>query len=100
MTLVILQIFNLNSVRNKRLSILQRGPQTNKWLWVFPLFSVGIAIFVTEVPGIQSLFGTASVPIKHWLLPIPLGVGLLVMDELRKLAVRGWPNGPVARVAW
>lgn len=97
---MVLQIFNLNSVRNKRVSIFQRGPLTNKWVMVFPILSVAIAIFVTEVPGIQSLFGTASVPIKHWFLPIPLGLGVLLMDELRKLAVRTWPKGPIALVAW
>jgi sodium/potassium-transporting ATPase subunit alpha len=99
-TLVILQCFNLNSVRNKRKSILQRGPQHNWWVLVGPIFSIAIAIFVTEVPGIQSLFGTASVPIKFWMIPIPLGLGILAMDEIRKLAVRTWPRGPIARIAW
>ena len=99
-TLVILQIANLNSVRNKRMSILQNGPQNNWKLVLGPIVSVGIAIFVTEVPGLQRLFGTASVPLKHWFLPIPLAIGLLAMDEVRKLIVRTWPKGPVARIAW
>ncbi|BEJ12332.1 hypothetical protein CspHIS471_0207920 [Cutaneotrichosporon sp. HIS471] len=99
-TLVILQGFNLNSVRNKRKSIFQRGPQHNWRVLVGPLFSIAIAIFVTEVPGIQNLFGTASVPIKFWFIPIPLGVGILAMDEIRKLVVRTWPRGPIARIAW
>jgi sodium/potassium-transporting ATPase subunit alpha len=51
-------------------------------------------------PGLQNLFGTARVPIKFWLLPIPLAVGLLMMDEIRKLAVRTWPKGLIAKVAW
>lgn len=99
-TLVILQVANLNSVRNKRQSIFQRGPQHNPFLIIGHVVSISIAIFVTEVKGIQNLFGTASVPIKHWMLPIPLAVGLLAMDELRKLVVRTWPRGPLAKVAW
>jgi sodium/potassium-transporting ATPase subunit alpha len=99
-TLVWLQIFNLNSVRNKRKSIFQRGPQHNWWVLVGPIASLVIAVFVTEVPGIQNLFGTASVPYKFWLLPIPLGVGLLAMDELRKIIVRTWPQGPIAKYSW
>jgi sodium/potassium-transporting ATPase subunit alpha len=99
-TLVILQFFNLNSVRNKRLSIFQSGPQRNWKLVCGPVISLGIAIFVTQVKGIQNLFGTATVPIKFWLLPIPLGLGILMMDELRKLAVRTWPKGLIARGAW
>ena len=99
-TLVILQWGNLLGARNKRLSVFQSGPQKNPWLICGPIMSLVIAIFVTEVKGIQNLFGTASVPIKFWLLPIPLAIGLLMIEELRKLAVRTWPNGPIARVAW
>lgn len=99
-TLVVLQIANLNSVRNKKMSIFQNGPQKNWKLVLGPIVSIAIAIFVTEVPGIQSLFGTASVPLKHWFLPIPLAIGLLAMDEVRKVVVRTWPKGPVARIAW
>jgi sodium/potassium-transporting ATPase subunit alpha len=50
--------------------------------------SLSIAVFVTEEPGIQRIFGTASVPIEFWLLPLPLALGILIMDETRKLIVR------------
>ncbi|KOS20025.1 Sodium/potassium-transporting ATPase subunit alpha-3 [Escovopsis weberi] len=103
-TLVIMQWGNILSVRNRRLSILQADPFTakrrNPWLLLSILISLAIAVFVTEVPGIQSLFGTASVPIEFWLIPLPLALGLLVLDEARKLLVRTFPNGPLARVAW
>ncbi|BGP00420.1 hypothetical protein RTG_02055 [Rhodotorula toruloides ATCC 204091] len=99
-TLVILQFANLNSVRNKRMSIFQNGPQHNWKLICGPVISLAIAIFVTEVKGIQNLFGTASVPIKHWLLPIPLAIGVLAMDEVRKVLVRAWPKGLVAKLSW
>jgi sodium/potassium-transporting ATPase subunit alpha len=103
-TLVILQWGNILSIRNKRLSILQADPirkeRRNPWLLVSILISLCIAIFVTEVPGIQSLFGTASVPIEFWLIPLPLALGILFMDEIRKLIVRTWPKGPLARIAW
>jgi sodium/potassium-transporting ATPase subunit alpha len=103
-TVVIMQWGNILSMRNKRLSILQADPfrkaRRNPWLALSILISFCIAIFVTEVPGIQSLFVTASVPIEFWVLPIPLALGILVMDEMRKLAVRTWPQGPIARIAW
>jgi sodium/potassium-transporting ATPase subunit alpha len=103
-TLVILQWGNILSIRNKRLSILQADPvrkaRRNPWLALSILISFCIAVFVTEVKGIQDLFGTAAVPIEFWLIPLPLALGILIMDEMRKLAVRTWPNGPVARVAW
>ena len=103
-TLVILQWGNILSVRNKRLSILQADPirkkRRNPWLLASAAISLSIAVFVTEQSGIQSIFGTASVPIEFWLLPLPLALGILVMDEMRKLMVRVWPKGPLARVAW
>jgi sodium/potassium-transporting ATPase subunit alpha len=102
--LVIMQMGNLLSVRNKRLSILQadpiRKPRRNPYLVVGMFTSLAIAIFVTMEPGIQKTFGTASVPIEFWLIPVPLAFGVLCMDEIRKLAVRTWPNGPLAKIAW
>ena len=95
---------NILAVRNRRLSILQADPVTKKrrnpWLLLSMAISLAIAVFVTEVPGIQNLFGTASVPIEFWVIPIPLALGILCMDEIRKLVVRLFPNGPIARIAW
>jgi sodium/potassium-transporting ATPase subunit alpha len=103
-TLVILQWGNILSIRNKRLSILQADPirkkRRNPWLLVGAAISLSIAVFVTEQSGIQKIFGTASVPIEFWLLPLPMALGILIMDEVRKLIVRTWPKGPVARIAW
>jgi sodium/potassium-transporting ATPase subunit alpha len=103
-TLVIMQFGNLLSVRSKRMSILQADPfrseRRNPWLLAGMAVSLAIAIFVTMEPGIQSIFGTATVPIEFWLIPIPLALGILMMDEVRKVFVRAYPNGPVARVAW
>jgi sodium/potassium-transporting ATPase subunit alpha len=103
-TLVILQLGNILSIRNKRMSILQADPlrkkRRNPWLLISACISISIAVFVTEEPGIQSLFGTASVPWEFWLIPFPLALGILVMDEMRKLCVRTWPNGLLARIAW
>lgn len=103
-TLVIMQWGNILSVRSKRMSLLQADPirpaRRNPWLPLAMLVSLVIAIFVTEEPGLQSLFLTASVPIKFWFIPLGLAVGVLFMDELRKLLVRLFPKGPVAWVSW
>jgi len=103
-TLVILQLGNILSIRNKRLSILQavsiRVQRRNPWLLLGAIVSIAIAIFVTEEPGIQSLFGTSSVPVEFWFIPVPLALGILVMDEIRKLLVRTFPGGPLAKIAW
>ncbi|KAJ5424169.1 ATPase P-type K/Mg/Cd/Cu/Zn/Na/Ca/Na/H-transporter [Penicillium cf. griseofulvum] len=103
-TLVIMQWGNVLSVRSKRMSLLQADPirpaRRNVWLPLSILISFIIAIFVTEVPGIQDIFDTASVPIEFWCIPLGLGMGVLCMDELRKLLVRLFPKGPIARISW
>lgn len=103
-TLVIMQWGNVLSVRSKRMSILQADPirpaRRNPWLPLAILISFIIAIFVTEVPGIQNLFSTASVPIEFWCIPLGLALGVLCMDELRKVLVRMFPKGPIAWVSW
>ncbi|PYH40788.1 cation-translocating P-type ATPase [Aspergillus saccharolyticus JOP 1030-1] len=103
-SLVIMQWGNILSVRNKRLSILQADPirkkQRNLWLPLAMLVSLAIAIFVTEEPGLQSLFSTASVPLEFWFLPLGLAAGVLMMDEIRKVVVRMFPRSLVAKVAW
>ncbi|KAG0157642.1 hypothetical protein PDIDSM_4827 [Penicillium digitatum] len=103
-TLVIMQWGNVLSVRSKRMSILQADPirpaRRTPWLPLAILISFIIAIFVTEVPGIQNLFSTASVPIEFWCIPLGLALGVLCMDELRKVLVRLFPKGPVAWASW
>lgn len=103
-TLVMLQWGNILSVRNKRLSILTADPvrkqRRNPWLPLAMLVSLVIAIFVTEVPGFHTLFGTAPVPIEFWFIPLPLALGILFMDELRKLLVRAFPRGIIAKISW
>ncbi|KAK4134266.1 calcium ATPase [Trichocladium antarcticum] len=104
-TLVMLQWGNILAVRNRRVSIVRADPffrptRRNPWLLLSMALSLAIAVFATEVPAIQRLFVTASVPLEFWLVPLPLALGILCMDELRKLVVRLFPNGLVARVAW
>ncbi|KAI9095264.1 hypothetical protein DFS34DRAFT_595321 [Phlyctochytrium arcticum] len=103
-TLVILQWGNLLSVRNKRLSIVQADPfrkqRRNLWPFLAAVVAAGIALMVTEIPAIQSVFLTASVPIEFWFIPLPLALGILFMDEIRKLVVRNFPTSFVAKIAW
>jgi sodium/potassium-transporting ATPase subunit alpha len=103
-TLVILQWGNILSIRNRKMSILQADPfrqnRRNLWLFLGMFCSLCVAIIVTEVPWIQQTLLTGPVPIKHWLLPIPLAFGILIMDEIRKLLVRTFPNSIIAKLAW
>ena len=104
-TLVVMQWFNLMSVRTRRLSIFQHPPLFNRRtrnVWLFPaiLFSLVMAFFWLYIPRLQEVLDTAEVPAEYWFLPMTFGLGILLMDEGRKFFVRKWPKGLMARWAW
>ncbi|OXV11847.1 hypothetical protein Egran_00391 [Elaphomyces granulatus] len=103
--LVVMQWFNLMAVRTRRLSIFQHPPVFNKRtqnLLLFPaiLFAFCMAIFWLYIPKFQEVLSTSSVPVEHFFLPMAFGIAVLSLDELRKAAIRRWPNGFLARCAW
>ncbi|KAJ5432128.1 uncharacterized protein N7458_011284 [Penicillium daleae] len=104
-TLVIMQWFNLMAVRTRHLSIFQHPPAFNKDtqnLYLFPaiVFALGIAVIWLYIPSLQTVLNTSGIPAEHYFLPAALGLGLLCLDEARKAAVRRWPKGFFAKMAW
>ncbi|KAK7706288.1 hypothetical protein SLS64_007627 [Diaporthe eres] len=104
-TLVVMQWFNLMSVRTRRLSIFQHPPLFNRKtqnVWLFPaiLFALVMAFFWLYIPRLQEVLSTAEVPVEYWFLPMTFGLGILLMDEGRKFFVRKWPTGLMGRWAW
>ncbi|KAK7963997.1 Na/K ATPase alpha 1 subunit [Apiospora saccharicola] len=103
--LVVMQWFNLMSVRTRHLSIFQHPPAFNRATQNLLLFvaipvSLGIAVIWLYVPDLQTTLGTAGPPVEFYFLPAALGLGLLALDEARKAAVRRWSDGVLARMAW
>ncbi|PWY93909.1 Na/K ATPase alpha 1 subunit [Aspergillus sclerotioniger CBS 115572] len=103
--LVVMQWFNLMAIRTRHLSIFSHPPAFNKHtqnLLLFPaiLFALGMAVFWLYIPPLQRVLGTSSVPVEHYFLPAAFGLGILVLDELRKAGVRRWPGGVLSRLAW
>ena len=99
------QWFSLMAVRTRRLSIFQQPPAFNKVtqnLYLFPaiLFAFLSAIFFLYIPPIQNAVATTSVPVEYYFLPMTFGLGVLFIDEARKWAVRKWPEGLLAKIAW
>jgi sodium/potassium-transporting ATPase subunit alpha len=93
------------AVRTRRLSIIQHPPLFRKEtsnVFLFPaiIFALLIAILFLYVGKIQTVLGTAVVPVAHWFLPMGFGMAILLLDEIRKFCVRKWPKGVLARIAW
>ena len=93
------------ALRTRRLSIFQHPPlfnkQTQNW-YLFPaiLFALAIIFVFCYIPALNSELGTSSVPVENFFLPMAFGFGILVLDELRKFAVRNYPKSFLARIAW
>ncbi|KAJ3335854.1 hypothetical protein HDU93_004240 [Gonapodya sp. JEL0774] len=103
-TMVITQFGVLLSVRTRRNSILSAnplwGPRQNLRLFGAMAVSILWALAWLYGPGIQFAFGTTPVPVKYWFIPFGFALGILVLDEARKLVVRTYPKSIVAKVAW
>lgn len=104
-TLVVMQLFNLLATRTRRLSIFQQPPVFNKDtqnLLLFPamVFAVVVVFVFCYPPSVQAAIGTTTIPVEYWFFPVSFGIGLLVLDEGRKAAVRRWPGGLLDRLAW
>ncbi|PHH90903.1 hypothetical protein CDD83_2322 [Cordyceps sp. RAO-2017] len=103
--LVVMQWFNLMATRTRRLSIFQHPPLFNKQtqnLYLFPsiLFALGMAVVWLYPTSIQTVIGTAGVPVEHWFLPFAFGLWIILLDEARRYWVRRWPHGVLAKAAW
>ncbi|GAM25690.1 hypothetical protein SAMD00019534_088650 [Acytostelium subglobosum LB1] len=102
--LMMMQWGNILAIRNRRMSIITADPirpqRRNYYIFGSWVLSMIVALIVTKVPWIQTIFLTGDVPIKYWLLPLPFAAAILLLDEIRKLIVRLFPKGPIAWVAW
>ncbi|KAJ2739294.1 hypothetical protein H4R23_000570 [Coemansia sp. Cherry 401B] len=104
MALVVMQWANMFVARTRVLSVFRQnplwGPRSNPLLLVAVPISVAVALFFNEIGWFNRVFLTGRIPVEFFFLPIPFAVALLVLEELRKLAVRRHPSGVIARIAW
>ncbi|KAK0528291.1 hypothetical protein OC834_004105 [Tilletia horrida] len=104
-TAILMQWFNLLSIRTRRLSIFQKPPigrRETSNLMLFPamLCSLLIGIFISYVPAIQHVFLTREVRVEYFFLPAAFGIVMISLDEGRKLIVRTYPRSFLAKIAW
>jgi sodium/potassium-transporting ATPase subunit alpha len=56
------------------------------------LATAAIAVINLYGPGLQTVFNMRPIPGMFWGLPFSFALGILMMDELRKLIVRTYPK--------
>ncbi|EJF58252.1 sodium-potassium ATPase [Dichomitus squalens LYAD-421 SS1] len=99
-TLIMMQWGNLFATRGRKLSITQHTPMSNPWVFAGAAAALCIGIFFHYVPWFHGVFQTRPVPVEFFFIPLTFGLGLLVLDEVRKLIVRRYPKSLLARIAW
>lgn len=103
-TMVFMQYGGLLSVRNRRVSILQSnplwGPRRNLAVPAGMIGTMLIAIVNLYGRGFHKVFVTAPIPGMFWGIPFSFALGILCMDETRKLIVRTYPKSIIAKIAW
>ena len=91
-----MQYGGLPAVQNRRVSILQSnflwGPRHNLVAPVGMLATALVAVVTLYGPGLQRVFGTTPIPSMFWGIPFGFALGILMVDEVRKLLVRTYPN--------
>ena len=95
-TIIFLQYGGLLSVRNRHVSILNSnplwGPRRNLAVPAGMAATALIGVANLYGPGLQKVFATTPIPSKFWGIPFTFALGILIMDETRKLIVRSYPK--------
>jgi Ca2+-transporting ATPase len=87
-TIAMFQVFNALNCRSRRMSFFKLGAFSNKWLLLGIAMSVALQVLVTELPFLQTAFGTTSLSIADWIVVVLISSSVFIADEIRKLILK------------
>ncbi len=96
--IVLCQVANVLVWRTTHQSIFSKGIFSNRAVVVGVLTELALLALIVETEIGHSLFGTASLPLASWLVPIPFALAMLGLAELLK-AMRRARNAQVPPAA-
>ena len=82
--IIVSQFFNSFSVRSEHESVFRVGLLSNRPLLAAGCLDLALAVAVSYVPALQTVFHTAPLRLSDWLVLVGFGALLLVADEARK----------------
>lgn len=94
--MVVVQIADCIICKTRRLSIIKQG-MSNHMLNLGILAEISISLLIVYVPAFNHILITSPVPLIIWLIPIPYGIILILVDELRRFLIRKYPGGWIER---
>ncbi len=86
--IIAMQVVNVFLCRHPSMSTFGRGHRRNRLIWYGIGFELLLLVLIDYTPWGNALFGTAPLGIEVWLFIAPFGIGMLLLEELRKAVVR------------
>jgi len=86
--IVVMQMVNIFLCRHPTLPAFSRGHRRNRLIGYGIVFELVLLMLIDYTPWGNALFGTAPLGIEVWLFIIPFGIGMLLLEELRKAVLR------------
>jgi magnesium-transporting ATPase (P-type) len=90
-TLVFGEIFYLFNARFLRAASFHPSRLlSNPVAWIAVAVLLVLQMGFVYLPFMQSLFGTAALSLRHWIVPTVIGLGIFAVVEVEKAVVRTW----------
>lgn len=89
-TFVLFQLFNVFNARNETGSAFNAQFFGNRMLWVSLGAALLLQMLATHWPPASSLFGTTGMAWADWGVAAGVASSVLLLEEARKLGLRGW----------
>jgi len=86
--IIAMQVVNVMLCRHSAMSALSRGHRRNRLIGYGIIFELVLLMLIVYTPWGNALFGTAPPDAAVWLFILPFGIGMLLLEELRKAIVR------------
>jgi magnesium-transporting ATPase (P-type) len=83
-----MQVVNVHLCRSRTASVFSFAPFGNRLITAGIVIEVAAILLIDYTPGAHALFGTATISWDAWLMVLPFGIAMLVLEEARKAFVR------------
>ncbi|ADE11436.1 cation-translocating P-type ATPase [Sideroxydans lithotrophicus] len=86
--IIAMQVVNVFMCRHPVFSVFSRGRSFNRLIVYGIGFELLLLLLITYTPWGNALFGTAPLAGEVWLFMLPFGLGMWLLEELRKALIR------------
>ncbi len=97
--IVLMQIGNVFACRSSRESIFKSGFFSNRLIVIGIIVEVLLSAIIIYLPPANKMFGTEPLGLDVWLILIPFSIGLLLVEELRKVYAKRASAGKLSRIS-